>query len=226
MAGESEVSAAQAWSSSRRLPVPEVRDYHQINRRVTQWLDAGVGHVVLEGVERQRLLLAGLRGDWAAVVEVRGQAGPELAAELNAPNLLVVAQAGVDDGAGRGLTAGSLIVRGDCGAGLGYRQAGGIILACGGVGPRLGLEQRGGVLIALGSVDWLAGERQRGGSIWLPGASQPRLAGRGQVAGRLVAGSRSPEWIDLAERTLRPLATRFRDVVPWLGSVLDAAAGA
>src|SRR4051794_29906274 len=64
------------------IPVPELRDYHQINAELVRRLDLGQRHVRLEGVAGHRLLVAGLAGPWQAIVEVDGNAGPELAAEL------------------------------------------------------------------------------------------------------------------------------------------------
>lgn len=223
MGADAEPSASFGEEAPRRLPVPEVRDYHQINRRVTQWLDGGATHVVLEGVERQRLLLAGLRGEWSALVEIRGHSGPELAADLAAPHLIVVAHGAADDGAGRGLAAGTLVIRGACGACLAYRQSGGTVLAGGAAGPRAGLEMRGGRLIVLGPAGPLAGERQRGGEIWLPGASNaPPLAGRGHLGGTLLAGADHPAWARFREHGLEPLGGRCADTAGWLRAALAA----
>ncbi len=209
----------------RRLPVPEVRDYHQINRRVAQWLDAGVAHVRLEGVERQRLLLSGLTGAWSAVIEVCGHAGPELAAGLNAAGVLVIAQDAVDDGAGRNLNAGTLVVRGPCGVALGYRQAGGRILACGRVGPRLGLEQSGGDLIVLGEVGPLAGERQSGGRLVLVGGGTSRRLGHGHRGGELLDGKAAEEFHRTQVRTDSALMDRLAELAPWFTSVPPMDAG-
>src|SRR5690606_34023713 len=60
------------------IPVALVRDYEQINRELTIALDLGRRLVRLTQVEGQRLLASGLRGGWEAVVEVVGNAGPEL----------------------------------------------------------------------------------------------------------------------------------------------------
>ena len=68
------------------IVVPEVRDYTKINAELTRLLDAGHRRVRLAGVDGQRLLARGLRGDWSAEVIVEGNAGPELAADLIAPN--------------------------------------------------------------------------------------------------------------------------------------------
>src|SRR5438067_56282 len=71
------------------VAVPEVRDYARINAELIALLDRGHRHVRLAGADGQRLLAHGLRGDWNELVEVQGHAGPELAADLDAPGLVV-----------------------------------------------------------------------------------------------------------------------------------------
>jgi glutamate synthase domain-containing protein 3 len=205
MPGEAGLDAATGGVPIRRIPVPEVRDYHQINRRVAQWLDAGVRRIRLEGVERQRLLLNGLRGAWSAIVEVVGHAGPELAAGCDAPGLVVVAHGAVDDGAGRDLAAGVLAVRGPCGVAVGYRQRGGLIVACADAGPRAGLEQAGGRLVVLGRATGRPGERRRGGRLDILGGGRPVEDPASPAGG---PGSTLDE-------ALQDLAATLADVAPW-----------
>jgi glutamate synthase domain-containing protein 3 len=169
------------------ISVPEVRDYQRINAELAQQLDRGVSRVRLTGAEGQRLLVAGLAGGWRAVVEVEGRAGPELAAALNAPGVTVVCHGPADDGAGRGLRAGRLLILGNAGEALGYAQEGGTIVAARAAGPRAGLNQKGGVLIVLGDVGRLAGERQLGGRLFAHGSRLGPHAARGRRGGRLVS---------------------------------------
>lgn len=169
------------------ISVPEVRDYREINALVVQALDAGASLVRLEGVERQRLLVYGLRGGWEAVVEVDGRAGPELASALDAPGLRVVCTGSADDGAGLGLRAGRLLVLGACGDAVGYAQRGGVIVAAAGVGHRAGLDRLGGLLIVAGRSGRLLGERQSGGRLIVLGREHGPHAGLGLRGGRLVA---------------------------------------
>ncbi len=165
------------------VSVPEIRDYLQINRRLTQLLDAGVSQIRLVGVEKQRLLISGLKGIWAATIVVEGVAGPELGAQLDAPNLLVLASSAAD-GVGSRLKAGSLILSGEVGHCPGYAQQGGVILLAGAVAGRAGLEQQGGTLIISGRSGPLCGERQRGGSLVLLGEVEPRGFGYARSGGR------------------------------------------
>jgi glutamate synthase domain-containing protein 3 len=160
------------------ISVPELRDYHQINAEIVRLLNRGKRHVRLDGVERQRLLAAGLSGRWEATVELIGDAGPELAAGLDAPGLLVVCRGASADGAGSGLRAGRLILHGPTGTAVGYAQEGGLIVALGAVGPRAGLRMRGGGLVLCGPVGPLAGEGQTGGELHLPPTGVGPHAGR------------------------------------------------
>lgn len=168
------------------LSVPDIRDYDLINKELARLLGAGERRIVLSGVEGQRLLGARLRGDWVATILVQGHAGPELAAEMDAPGLTVLCRGDAADGAGRGLFAGRLIVEGDAGDGLGYAQRGGTILIRGGAGHRAGLMQSGGSLVILGAVGRLAGERQSGGLLVVPEDRTGLHAGRGRLGGRVV----------------------------------------
>jgi glutamate synthase domain-containing protein 3 len=155
---------------------------------VRQALDAGAKRVRLDGVEGQRLLLQGLAGPWDATIEIDGPAGPELAFGLDAPHVTVVARDGVADGAGSGLRAGRLVLRGPAGDGAGFGLRGGAVVALDGIGARAGLGQSGGVLVLCGSIGALAGERQSGGTLVIAGAAAPPL-GHGRRGGELIAPS-------------------------------------
>lgn len=143
--------------------VPEVRDYVRINAELVALLDQGHTWIRLEGAEGQRLLAAGLVGSWMATVEILGRTGPELAANLAAPGLRIIARGATLDGAGRGLRAGLIVVDGAVGDGLGYGQSGGTLIVTGNAGHRAGLAQSGGTLAVLGRTGRLTGDRQSGG---------------------------------------------------------------
>ena len=166
--------------------VSEIRDYDRINAELTQLLDRGHAVVRLAAVEGQRLLAAGLRGAWNATVIVEGNAGPELAAELDATALTIICEGSAADGAGRALRAGTLLIRGDAGDAVGYGQSGGTIVVAGDAGARAGLALSEGVLVLLGAVGRLAGDRQSGGLILVHGNKLGPHANRGQRGGQLV----------------------------------------
>jgi glutamate synthase domain-containing protein 3 len=174
------------------LPVPEIRDYQRINAELVARLDQGQTFIRLSGVEGQRLLVAGLQGPWTALVEVEGDAGPELAAGLNAPGLTVVVTGSSADGTAAGLRAGRLICNGPAGDLLGARQEAGSVLALAGAGHRAGLAQSGGVLVVLGTVGRLAGERQSGGRFYAVGDQLGPYAGHGHRGGTLIRLTRPP----------------------------------
>lgn len=199
------------------IAIPDVREYPRINAEVAQRLDAGHPRVRLTGAEGQRLLLAGLAGPWQAVVEIEGQAGPELAAELNAPGLTVVCHGAAADGAGRGLRAGRLVILRHAGDAVGYTQAGGVIAVAGPAGHRAGLDMAGGTLLLLGPVGRLAGERQMGGRLFARSGQPGPHAGHGRRAGSLIlieqSGDLDPSASDpdrLAYHALR------QELAPWL----------
>jgi glutamate synthase domain-containing protein 3 len=185
------------------LAVPELRDYDLINKELRRLLDAGATRVVLAGVEGQRLLVAGLRGSWSATIVVDGNAGPELAAALDAPHVTVVCRRGVADAVGTGLRAGRLVIGGNSGDGLGYAQRGGTMVARGDAGHRAGLMQAGGLLVVLGATGRLAAERQSGGLFVAHEGRVGPHEGRGRRGGRslLIGADRAlPAEVDEAIR--------------------------
>ncbi len=167
------------------IPVPEIRDYRRINAELTRLLDEGHTAVTLVGVERQRLLVSGLSGNWRAIVHVDGPAGPELGADVDAPNLTIIAPEAAD-GAGRGFVAGRLLIRGRVGDAVGYGQKGGVIVVMGEAGHRAGLMMEGGTLVLLDRVGRLCGDRQSGGRIFARSALLGTNPGWGWRGGRLA----------------------------------------
>jgi glutamate synthase domain-containing protein 3 len=168
------------------LPIPEIRDYQKINAELVALLDQGHRFVRLEGAEGQRLLASGLSGAWDAVVEILGRTGPELASNLDAPGLVIVARGPTADGAGRGLRSGRVIVLGDAGDAAGYAQSGGLLLVSGSTGHRTGLALSGGTLAILGKAGRLAGDRQSGGRLFVRRGQLGPHPGRGRRGGRLI----------------------------------------
>jgi glutamate synthase domain-containing protein 3 len=175
------------------LVVPDIRDYQRINAELVRLLDSGSPRVRLVGVERQRLLAAGLAGRWNAVIEVEGNAGPELAAGLDAPGLTVLCRGDANDGVARSMKAGRVVVLGSASDAPGYDQRGGILVIVGDAGHRAGLNLQGGSQLYQGKVGRLLGERQSGGAIYAPlGAVGPH-SGRGRSGGDLILYSADEE---------------------------------
>jgi glutamate synthase domain-containing protein 3 len=195
------------------IPVPELRDYHEINKELVRHLGLGRTHVRLEGVEGQRLLVSGLTGPWEAVIEVDGNAGPEVAAEMDAPGVTVVCRGTAADGAGRGLIAGTLIILGAAGAATGYLQRGGLIVAAGDAGPRPGLCQREGDLVLLGRAGLLAGERRTGGRLFLHLGRAERHRDFAARGGRSVSLGCGPSLIEGLAPDDRRLVERALELI-------------
>lgn len=177
---------ADTHAAGSPIVVPELRDYHQINAQLVRRLNLGQSYIRLESVAGQRLLANRLSGPWQAVIEIDGHAGPELAAELDAPGLLVICRGNAADGAGSGLVAGRLLILGNSGVALGYFQKGGLIVARGDAAPRAGLNQSGGDLILLGRFGALTGERQSGGRLFLPAEHTAPHLSYSACGGRVV----------------------------------------
>lgn len=167
------------------IPIPEIRDYRAVNLEIVRLLEQGHRTIRLAGVGGQRLLAARLTGDWEAEIVVEGDAGPELAAGLNAAGLTIIGEGTAEDGAASGLCAGTVAVMGPVGTAFGYAQRGGLAVAVGRAGPRAGLLQAGGDLVLLGGAGPLAGERQSGG----------RLFARGKLGSHQGHGRRGGQFI-------------------------------
>lgn len=199
------------------LSVPDIRDYDRINAELVQRLDEGCRYVRLAGAERQRLLVARLKGTWTALVEVEGSAGPELAAELDAPGLTILCRGDAADGAGSRLRAGQVVILGDAGVAVGYAQEGGVIAVARSTGPRAGLNQQGGDLILLGAVGPLAAERQSGGRLIAFDEQLGPHAERGRRGGKVVRLAREGDPLSTVNADdaaiLRAIAQGLR---PWL----------
>jgi methylamine---glutamate N-methyltransferase subunit B len=167
------------------LSVPEIRDYRTINGELVRHLDQGCQSFRLTGVNGHRLLVAGLAGSWTAVIEVVGGAGPELAAEMDAPGVTVVCRGSTADGGASRLKSGRVLILGAAGPAFGYALRGGLAMVVGTSGARAGLRQLGGDLILFGHAGPLAGERQLGGRL-LTHADLGPHAGRGRLGGRFI----------------------------------------
>ena len=210
------VDAGRTPAGVPSLSVPEIRDYEKLNAELVVLLDQGHGRVRLDGAEGQRLLGAGLRGGWNAVVEVEGRAGPELGFGLDAPGLTLVCRGSADDGAGSRMRAGRVVVGGDAGAGAGYAMTGGSLVVLGTAGPRAGLNQQGGVLLLRGEVGPLAFERQAGGLALAPAGRIGPHAGRAPRGGRRVAlGTVGDPFAGLDFDSAAVLRSLLRELEPW-----------
>ncbi len=201
------------------LSVAEIRDYRTIHDELVRHLDQGFHKFRLTGTRGHRLLVSGLAGPWSAVIEIFGDAGPELVAGMDAPGVTVVCHGSIGDGGASGLKSGRMLVFGTAGPAFGYALRGGLAMAVGEVGARAGLRQSGGDLILLGRTGPMAGERQLGGRI-LAHAEMGPHAGRGRRGGRLIRIDAGGGVIgDHDDRAAMDSA--LAAFAPWLGTSSD-----
>jgi methylamine---glutamate N-methyltransferase subunit B len=201
------------------LSVSEIRDYRAINGELVRHLDDGRRRFRLTGANGHRLLVAGLTGPWSAVIEVDGNAGPELSAEMDAPGVTVVCRGAAADGGASRMKSGRVLILGAVGPAFGYALRGGLAMVVGTAGARAGLRQLGGDLILLGPAGSLAGERQAGGRFITHGplGTHP---GRGRQGGRFIR-------MDVEGGVLGDADDRgamreaFEAFAPWLGPTSD-----
>ncbi len=206
---------AGGGSPPPRLSIPEIRDYQRINAELISLLDQGHREVYLDGAEGQRLLASGLRGGWRCLIEIEGATGPELAADLDAPGVTIMARGRAADGLARGVRSGTVVVLGGAGDGCGFGQSGGTVVVVGPSGHRAGLAQSGGTIAILGPIGRLPCDRQSGGRLFYRGDRPASFAGRGRSGGRLIrVGGEDPvpepdraEWLRLLD-----LASLWGDV--------------
>ena len=199
--------------------VPEIRDYRAINGELVRSLDQGISRFRLIGVNGHRLLVSGLVGPWNAVIEVVGDAGPEVAADMDAPGITVVCRGSAADGGAARLKAGRVLVLGSAGPAFGYTLRGGLAMVVGAVGPRAGLRQVGGDLILLGPAGAMAGERQLGGRIFTHSDLGYHIA-RGRQGGRFIHMELGAENL-MAPDDLATLTAAFEVFAPWYKRPLD-----
>lgn len=148
-----------------RIHLPEWRDSHAVTQQVALSLSRGVGKVHLTGARGDRLLLAGLSGTWTADIRIDGDLGTELARNMNAPGVFVLANGAAGAGAGSGMKAGTLVITGKAGPLLGTQLAGGEIWALAGAGARLAYRAEGGLIVASSGVGPMAMDRRRSGTL-------------------------------------------------------------
>lgn len=148
-----------------RLHLPEWRDSQAVTRQVVTAFSRECFRIHLTGARGDRLLLAGLAGDWPAEIRIDGQVGTELARDLNCPNLTILATDDVGAGAGAGMKAGRILIQGRAGALTGTRIENGEIWCLGPAGNRLAHRARGGVIVVGNALGTMCMDRRTGGTV-------------------------------------------------------------
>ncbi|MHB9149759.1 MAG: GltB/FmdC/FwdC-like GXGXG domain-containing protein [Thermoleophilia bacterium] len=145
--------------------------YKTLNEQIREQVAVGVTTVILDNVNGQRYIGAGISADGVTIV-VNGVPGNDLATFMDGPTVVVTDNA--QDGVGNTMNRGLVAVEGDAGDVLGYGMRGGRIYVRGDVGYRVGIhmkayEQQHPVLVIGGRARDFFGEYMAGGEMLLLG---------------------------------------------------------
>lgn len=158
-----------------------VKAYRQLNNEVRQALLQGASQVVLDGVNGQYYIGAGLRGGQRLVIT--GTPGNDTACYLDGPEIVINGSA--QDGLGNTMNSGCVIVHGSAGDVLGYGMRGGEVFIRDSVGYRVGIhmkeyENKCPVIVVGDRAGAFLGEYMAGGRIIVLGihSGETEMVGR------------------------------------------------
>jgi len=145
--------------------------YKTLNEQVREEIMQGATIVVLDAVNGQRYIGAGISGSEVRLI-VNGVPGNDLATFMNGPTVVVNENA--QDAIGNTMNNGLVVVQGDAGDVLGYGMRGGRIYVRGDVGYRVGIhmkeyQDQTPVLIVGGAARDYLGEYMAGGELLVLG---------------------------------------------------------
>ncbi len=145
--------------------------YKTLNEQIREQVAAGVSTVVLDNVNGQRYIGAGISADHLTIM-VNGVPGNDLAAFMDGPTVVVDENA--QDGIANTMNRGLVVVRGDAGDVVGYGMRGGRVYVRGDVGYRVGIHmkafgQQHPVVVIGGRARDFFGEYMAGGEMILLG---------------------------------------------------------
>ncbi len=140
--------------------------YKILNEKIYQFIENGEKEIILDNVNGQRYIGAGLQGD--IKITINGTPGNDLAAFMDGPEIIVNSNA--QDGIGNTMNAGKIIIYGDVGDIAGHSMRGGKIYIKGNVGYRVGIHMKAykelyPVIIVGGQAGDFLGEYMAGGLI-------------------------------------------------------------
>jgi glutamate synthase domain-containing protein 3 len=164
--------------------------YKTLNEQIREQIEAGAHTVILDNVNGQRYIGAGLTGDGVTLV-VNGVPGNDLATFMDGPTVIVNDNA--QDGIGNTMNRGLVVVNGDAGDVLGYGMRGGRLYVRGDVGYRVGIHMKAykearPVIIAGGRARDFFGEYMAGGELILLGLGESEEAIVGSYVGTGMHG--------------------------------------
>lgn len=144
--------------------------YRRLNEMIREAVYNGSKDVDVLGVNGQRYIGDGLRGD--ATITVHGTPGNDLAAFMDGPTIIVKGNA--QDGVGNTMNSGKVIIHGEAGDIVGYGMRGGKIFIKSNIGYRAGIhmksyQDRIPVIVAGGRAGDFFGEYMSGGTLVLLG---------------------------------------------------------
>lgn len=157
--------------------------YRDLNARIREAVAGGAREIVLDNVNGQRYIGAGLNGDTRIVIN--GVPGNDLAAFMDGAQIEVNGNA--QDGVGNSMNKGAVIVHGNAGDIVGYSMRSGKIYVRGDVGYRVGIHMKSygeqfPVVIVGGLARDFLGEYMAGGILVVLGLTSAQ--------GEPVTGSR------------------------------------
>lgn len=158
--------------------------YRDLNEEIRRACRTGYREIIIEGVNGQRYIGAGIRSDVRLVL--RGTPGNNLASMMDGPTILVEGNA--QDGVGNTMNGGFVKITGHAGDIVGYAMRGGCIVIRGNAGYRVGIHMKalgqdsGPCVIIGGRAGDFLGEYMAGGSLLLLGEG----CGSGIPVGRYV----------------------------------------
>jgi len=140
--------------------------YKELNELIRQAVDSGNKEIVLDNVNGQRYIGAGLAGEVKIIIN--GVPGNDLAGFMDGPTIIVNSNG--QDGIGNTMNAGKIIVYGDVGDIAGHSMRGGCIYVKGNAGYRIGIHMKSykdlyPVIIIGGKACDFLGEYMAGGLI-------------------------------------------------------------
>lgn len=148
--------------------------YKTLNEQIRELVAAGVTCVVLDNINGQRYIGAGIHAEGVTIV-VNGVPGNDLATFMDGPTVVVKENA--QDGIGNTMNSGLVVVEGDAGDVLGYGMRGGRIYVRGDVGYRVGIHmksyrEQSPALVIGGRARDFFGEYMAGGEMVLLGLGE------------------------------------------------------
>lgn len=149
--------------------------YQELNQQVRRAVESGEKEIVLDNVNGQRYIGAGLRVQ--ANIIINGVPGNDLASFMDGPHIVVHGNG--QDLIGNTMNSGKVVVHGDAGDVIGHSMRGGKIFIKGNVGYRVGIHMKSyqdlfPVIVAGGIARDFLGEYMAGGVLVLLGLDREK----------------------------------------------------